>query len=93
MRNTLLISRRFSFSSLGVAWLISRVLKYYLYGIHAFGFHWNSDPTFLSRVKFVFGTVIGMETVLFLVAAAIVDSFVWPILFREAVHECLAIEE
>lgn len=93
MGTSLSISRLFSFSSLGVAWLMSRLLKYYLYGIHAFGFHWNADPSLWERTKFVFGTVIGMETVLFIIVAAIADAFVWPILFREAVHECLTIEE
>ena len=39
---------------------------------------WDNGPTLL---------------LLFLIAAAITDAFVWPILFREAVHECLAIEE
>ena len=92
MGNGLLLARLFTFTSLGIAWLFARMLKYYLFGIHAFGLHWNGQPDFWQRGEIVFGVVIGKEWVLFMIAAAIVDKLVWPVIFREAVNECIEIE-
>jgi hypothetical protein len=92
MVNDLHLSRLFSFTSLAVAWIFARMAKFTIYGISGFGYQWNSDPGFLERTRFLLGTVIGMSAVL-VVLAMIVDAFLWPFLFRDAVNEIQAIDE
>ena len=92
MNIDLILCRLLSFTSLAGGWLAARILKFYLYDVEGFHEIWIVKPVPLwSEVTFFFGTVIGSH-VLILVAALVLDSFLWPVLFRDEAKELIEIQ-
>ncbi len=86
MRFVLFLSRLLSFRSVALGLFTARLLKYFLFGIEAYGWHWNRTPTLAAHFDFIwqycinpFGGIV--------IAAWIVDKLVGQVFFRQEVAE------
>lgn len=78
-----LLSMMLSFTFLIAVWLALGILKYHLYGINGWGYHWNiKAPSFWLEAR----TFLRFHVVphaLLMLAGIIADFFCWPYFLRK----------
>lgn len=76
-------SHALSFTFLIVAWLLLGLVKYHLYGIDGWGYHWNiKEPSFWLEARTFVRLHIGPHALLMLAGIA-ADFFCWPYFLRK----------
>lgn len=78
-----LFSKVLSLKSLMIVWLSLNLLKFYVYGIKAWGVSWNiKHPSSWDQVK-AFWELSLSHYWYWMILAALLDDLFWPYLFRK----------
>lgn len=77
-----LLSMLMSFSCLAIVWIMLGAVKFHLYGIDGWGYHWRVAPTTWDNVK-AFWDFHLRPTALWMVLGCAVDFFLWPYFLKK----------
>lgn len=81
-REVRLLSFVLSFTFLAVVWIMLGLIKFRLYGINGWGFHWRLPPTTWDNVK-AFWDFHLRPSALWMMLGCAADCFFWPYFLRK----------
>ena len=86
IKSVLFLNRLLSFRYLALGLFVSRLLKYFFFGVYGFGQHWNVTPTLHHHLGFIWDECVN-PYLWFVVVGFVLDRLVGPLFFRQETAE------